>query len=456
MTIQERLRRSNLVMLVVPVVIAGVLFAAGLSALALLLNAVYLPRLGLTFQDLHSMGEEMEQVFRGLKLFVVLYAAVVLAALLAAVAFTNLYLTRALFAHIQKPLNILLQGVQRIQNGDLETPICYQEADEFRPACDAVDAMAVQLRDSLQQQQREQQKKQELIAGMSHDLKSPLTTIRAYTEALLEGVAPDEAARQRYLQTIYTRETDLEALVNRLFELAKLGGREYPARLQPLPLRETLQAILKDADHEGVSVDCDAVADCTVTVDRELLSRILHNLMDNSCKYGADALTFGARTDGLGGLNYAQLQPLQLIYLFCSGAVAITAMVLPGISGSSILLIAGVYLPTIQAVHSLLRFQLAVFPGLCALGLGVLMGIAVSIHAIRAALQRSRSAMVWLILGLMLGSLYAIVNGPASLDTPLPALRLATFQLPAFLLGATLLLALEGMKKAMEKTAGKH
>ena len=111
---------------------------------------------------------------------------------------------------------------------------------------------------------------------------------------------------------------------------------------------------------------------------------------------------------------------------------------------------------TIQAVHSLLRFQLAVFPGLCALGLGVLMGIAVSIHAIRAALQRSRSAMVWLILGLMLGSLYAIVNGPASLDTPLPALRLATLQLPAFLLGATLLLALEGMKKAMEKTAGKH
>lgn len=86
---------------------------------------------------------------------------------------------------------------------------------------------------------------------MSHDLKSPLTTIRAYTEALLEGVAPDEAARQRYLQTIYTRETDLEALVNRLFELAKLGVREYPARLQPLPLRETLQAILKDADHEG-------------------------------------------------------------------------------------------------------------------------------------------------------------------------------------------------------------
>lgn len=148
-------------------------------------------------------------------------------------------------------------------------------------------------------------------------------------------------------------------------------------------------------------------------------------------------------TVGLGNVDYTHLQPLQFVYLFLSGAVAITAMVLPGISGSSVLLIAGVYLPTIQAVHSLMKLQLSVFPGLCALGLGALAGIGFSIHAIRSALQNYRSQMVWLILGLMLGSLYAIANGPASLDTPLPPLSPATFQLPAFLLGAAVLLALE-------------
>ena len=157
-----------------------------------------------------------------------------------------------------------------------------------------------------------------------------------------------------------------------------------------------------------------------------------------------------SRAGGLGTVNYAALHPLQFVYLFLSGAVAITAMVLPGISGSSILLIAGVYLPTIQAVRSLLHFQLAVFPGLCALGLGVLAGVAFSIRAIRAALQNHRSQMVWLILGLMLGSLYAIANGPASLNAPQPALSLATFQLPAFLLGGVVLLALEGTKKLMK------
>ena len=68
-------------------------------------------------------------------------------------------------------------------------------------------------------------------------------------------------------------------------------------------------------------------------------------------------------------MNYASLQPLQYLYLFASGAVAICAMVLPGISGSSILLIAGVYLPTVQAARSLLHLDLAVLPGLIALEL---------------------------------------------------------------------------------------
>ena len=77
-------------------------------------------------------------------------------------------------------------------------------------------------------------------------------------------------------------------------------------------------------------------------------------------------------------------------------------MVLPGISGSSVLLIAGVYLPVIQAIRQLLHLDLHVLPGLMALGLGVIAGVALSITAIRAALQKHRPAMIWFILGLML------------------------------------------------------
>ena len=188
MTIQERLKRSNLIMLVVPLAIASVLLVAGLGAAALLLETVYLPRLGLTLRDVHALGEAAEQMLKGLKVFIVLYAAIVAAALLAVVGFTNLYLTKTLFAQIQKPLDILVQGVQRIRDGDLETPICYTEPDEFRPACDAVDEMAARLKASLDEQQEQQQKKQELMADLSHGLKTPLTVIRAY---LVLAAGPD-------------------------------------------------------------------------------------------------------------------------------------------------------------------------------------------------------------------------------------------------------------------------
>ena len=81
----------------------------------------------------------------------------------------------------------------------------------------------------------------------------------------------------------------------------------------------------------------------------------------------------------------------------------------------------------------------------------MLAGVAISISAIRAALQKYRSQMIWLILGLMLGSLYAIANGPASLAASRPALSMATFQPVGFVLGATVLLALEGAKMMMER-----
>ena len=158
-------------------------------------------------------------------------------------------------------------------------------------------------------------------------------------------------------------------------------------------------------------------------------------------------------TSALGSVSFAGFSPLSLLYIFLAGAVAITAMVLPGISGSSVLLIAGVYLPAIQAIHNLMGLQLSVLPGLCALGLGVLAGAALSIGGIRKALQLYRSQMVWLILGLMLGSAYAIVNGPASLSTPLPPMDLTSFRWPAFLLGIVLLLALELLKQAVERRA---
>ena len=146
-------------------------------------------------------------------------------------------------------------------------------------------------------------------------------------------------------------------------------------------------------------------------------------------------------------IQFTGVQVWTLGYLFVSGAVAITAMVLPGISGSTILLIAGVYLQAIQALRSLFDLDLSVLPGLCALALGFAAGVGLSIRAIRAALRKYRSQMVWLILGLMAGSLYAIAMGPAGLDTPLPPVGVQNFSVPGFLLGVLILLGLDALRR---------
>ena len=318
MTIRRRLARSNLVMILIPVAIAAVLLLLGDGLALLLLERVWLPRLGLSFAALHETGEQLETAFAGAKALAAIYAGTVILALLATVAFTNFYLTRSLFRHISAPLQTLVAGVERIRGSNLESPIGYTAEDEFKPACDAVDAMAARLKASLDAQSRQQ--RQELIAGMSHNLKSPLTSIRAYTEGLLDGVAKDEAARTRYLQTIYAKESELEALVNRLFSFAKLDLDEAPADLVPLDIAGTLQSIVDSCDAEALDVRLGELPEGRVLADRELLTRSIANLLDNSRKYGAGYAIVSAEvtakdvcisvTDNGPGVDPAQLEKI--------------------------------------------------------------------------------------------------------------------------------------------------
>ena len=123
------------------------------------------------------------------------------------------------------------------------------------------------------------------------------------------------------------------------------------------------------------------------------------------------------------------------IYLFVGGALAISAMVLPGISGSTLLLAFGLYLPILSGIRKLLAFDFSSFFMLFLFGCGVLLGIFVSFRGIRRLLRDFRTATVSCVVGLMVGSLYAVVKGPTTLDEPLPPVSLSTFYLGYCLLG---------------------
>lgn len=140
-----------------------------------------------------------------------------------------------------------------------------------------------------------------------------------------------------------------------------------------------------------------------------------------------------------------------ILYVFFAAMIAITAMVLPGISGSTLLLIFGLYVPIIGAIKEFLHLNFSYFPVLVIFGLGVITGIVGIIKLIKLCLERYRSQTIYTIIGLMAGSLYAIVMGPATLDVPQPPMSLETFSIPFFLLGALILGGLELLKRSLEK-----
>lgn len=134
------------------------------------------------------------------------------------------------------------------------------------------------------------------------------------------------------------------------------------------------------------------------------------------------------------------------IYVFVVAMVAISAMVLPGISGSTLLLIFGLYVPIISAVKEVMKFNFSYFPVMIIFGLGILTGIALIIKTIKNALEKHRSQMIYFIIGMMIGSLYAIIMGPTTLEHMKPAMDIHTFQPVFFIIGAVIIFGLEKMK----------
>lgn len=139
------------------------------------------------------------------------------------------------------------------------------------------------------------------------------------------------------------------------------------------------------------------------------------------------------------------------LYLFLAGMVAISAMVLPGISGSTLLLIFGLYIPIVTAIKDLLHLNFECLPAIIIFGLGIIAGVLLVIKGIKIALEKFRSQTIYCVIGLMIGSLYAIVMGPTTLDIPKDPLSIETFKPLMFILGCLVIFGLEGLKRVVEK-----
>lgn len=132
-------------------------------------------------------------------------------------------------------------------------------------------------------------------------------------------------------------------------------------------------------------------------------------------------------------------------------AGAIPAMFLPGISGSTLLLIFGAYIPVITAVRGIIGLDFSYLPAILCFGLGIIVGAVTVVKGIKICLEKFRVQSLYAILGMMIGSFYAIIQGPATLDLPKEAMNFSNFNFIACVIGLLLVIEMYKIKERSKK-----
>ena len=199
--------------------------------------------------------------------------------------------TRNLVKHIMEPLEALSDGAKRIKNNDLTQEIPYLGDAELEKVCHTFNDMQKHILIEREKNRKYEKARTDMIAGISHDLRTPRTAVRGTIKGLMDGVASTPERQNRFLETAYRRTGDMDVLLNQLFYLSKLETGNMPLDLKEIDLADFVtsyvngkQGLLENEQVE-ITADIKGVVG-KVFVDPEQLQRIFDNLLENSRKYG--------------------------------------------------------------------------------------------------------------------------------------------------------------------------
>lgn len=195
------------------------------------------------------------------------------------------------YYNIILPIRKLQAAVMRIRAGDMDCEIRAEGATEFKELYDELDDMRVALKESIEERNKADALTKEVIGNISHDLKTPLTAIKGYSEGILDGVASTPERVNKYVKTIYTKAVDMAGLVDELSYFTKIYQREEEFKFREINVNryfgECIGDMALDLETREIQLlyQCYVQEEAVLWLDREKIKRVVSNIIGNAVKY---------------------------------------------------------------------------------------------------------------------------------------------------------------------------
>ena len=201
------------------------------------------------------------------------------------------FFTRRMNRVVMEPLEKLGKGARRIKDGNLQEDIVYQGEQEFEDVCQVFNDMQHTILADQEQRTKNEKARTDMVAGISHDLRTPLTSVQGYIKGVLDGVADTPDRKNMYLKTAYESTEEMNVLLQKLFDFSRMESGQMPFHMVSVDLGEftascvAQKEAVMDPENAEFTMEQDPAWIPEVMLDVDQVRRIFDNLLENSLKY---------------------------------------------------------------------------------------------------------------------------------------------------------------------------
>ncbi|MCH5210645.1 MAG: HAMP domain-containing histidine kinase [Oscillospiraceae bacterium] len=279
-------------MLITPIVLIGVISVCFLIIFILKFPVEELNITRAALLDPKVFSQALGEFFKqnpGAIMYFVLWGIICITIAILSTTIVTHFMTKS----VEKPIRDLARAADYIREGNLDFEVMGSDYEEIDSLCSNFDTMRKELRMAQEREKYMQKERSMLLANISHDLKTPVTSIKGYVEGIRDGVADTPEKLERYLDTIHAKAETIDELVNNLSMFSKLELSKMIFDFETADINAFLRGFLEDyrldIEKNGVELRTD-ISDETafVKLDYEKMSRVFSNIIDNAVKYKSE------------------------------------------------------------------------------------------------------------------------------------------------------------------------